>query len=394
MPSTNDAEETPRFERVDWEEVDASGRVLTPARKTFLAGVAVLAVLFVYDRYVGGYHLVGEWDVTILDWLVLLSGVAVVAYGIVPATRRRSLLGRVASRLRARPAALGAGIYLLVFVLVGLVGPLLVSRPGLQFDATYQPPLRFSTTAASQCVGEITGSVFNEVCHGTTTYPLGTDSRGIPLTYLLVSGARVALIITVVGVAVVVPLAAAVGVVAGLRGGVLDDALMGYVDIQLSLPAIVLYFFGYIYLGASLMLLLVTFGLLSWGGIARLVRSETLQRREDGHVLVARSLGASEWYLARRHILPNITNTLVPAVFHVLALLILVEVGVSFLGFKELNTYSWGLSISRGLFGDAWAYEVWWASTIPTLALTATLASLKLLGDGLRDTLDPRQEGS
>ncbi|WP_290810238.1 ABC transporter permease, partial [Halovivax sp.] len=158
---------------------------------------------------------------------------------------------------------------------------------------------------------------------------------------------------------------------------------------------------GYMYWNPSLLLLLVTFGLLSWGGIARLVRSEVLQRREAGYVMVARSLGASRGYVARRHVLPNITNTLVPAVFQLFALLILVEAGVAFLGFQEVYTYSWGLTIAEGvdpgemppvdLHGRPLGpHDVWWVATFPAIALSLTLVAFKLVGDGLRDALDPR----
>lgn len=102
---------------------------------------------------------------------------------------------------------------------------------------------------------------------------------------------------------------------------------------------------------------------------------------------------------AERHIVPNITNTLVPAVFHLLALLVLVEAGVAFLGFHDGELYSWGATIQEGLDPDFAGiglvmepHEVWWISTVPAVVLAATLASLKLIGDGIRDALDPRHE--
>ncbi|MFW6449076.1 MAG: ABC transporter permease, partial [Halobacteriota archaeon] len=246
------------------------------------------------------------------------------------------------------------------------------------------------------------GEGFERHCHGSWDAPIGTNHRGFPMEFLLIEGARVALYVVVIGAAFVIPVAAITGVMAGLRGGLLDDLLMGYVDVQLSIPAILVYFIGYVYWNPSLLLLMATFGLLSWGGIARLVRSEVLQRREDGHVLVARSLGASRLYLARRHILPNVTNTLVPAAFHLLALLVLIEAGIAFLGFHDVMLYSWGSTIAEGINAeiapqllpraDVPAHHIWWVSTFPAIALTLTMVSLKLTGDGLRDALDPRRE--
>ena len=394
-------DETPRFERVDWETVGGQKRCVSAERGTLIAGLLFVFLLFLYDLFLAGVYLVGTWRAEPLDWMILLAVVLLAAYGIVPAIKRRDSVQQVIRRLSSKPATLLAGLYLLLFAFVGALGPLFVSDPGLRFEQAFNPPIGVSTQVTPfDCFGEVTGPPLDQYCHGSLSYPLATNERGHPLGFLLVSGARVALYVTLFTVAFVVPLAAAVGVIAGLRGGLIDSLLMSYVDIQLSIPAIILYFLGYAYWNPSLLLLLVTFGLMSWGGIARLVRSEVLQRREDGHVLVARSLGASRSYIAKRHILPNVTNTLVPAAFHLLAMLILIEAGIAFLGFHELELYSWGSTISESVNAavpgyvhsraEPPAYQIWWVSTLPALALTLTMLSFKLLGDGLRDALDPR----
>lgn len=391
-----------RFEQVDWDAVERSRWNLPPERKALLIGVLVVAALFLYDSRVRSLYWIVGWSVDRIDWVFLLGTVVLVSYVAVPAVRRRESTRRVLSHLRARPATALAGAYLTAFTLVGLLGPAILGTPDIRFDHGIHPPVGFSVTSSIEplnYVGEVTGGPFDSRCHGSWQYPLGTNLRGHPMGHLVVSGARVALYVVVFTAAFVVPLAAVVGVAAGLRGGRLDDALMAYVDAQLCLPAMVLYLVGYMYWNTSLLLLLATFGLLSWGGIARLVRSEVLQRREDGYVLVARSLGASRAYIAKRHILPNVTNTLVPAVFQLLALLVLVEAGVAFLGFHDVQLYSWGSTISESVNAavasplqdraSVPAYRIWWVSTLPALALTATLLSFKLVGDGLRDALDP-----
>ncbi|MFP4529820.1 MAG: ABC transporter permease [Halodesulfurarchaeum sp.] len=389
----------PGFEHVDWKAISRSRRFLTRERVVLLLGVGFLSLLYGYDRIFAGIYTLGSWRVTTLDFVFLLSIVVLVAYGIVPLLERRERVRSIVAGLG--PAATVALGYLVVFVVVGLVGPAIISNPGLRFDHAFQPPVGFtSQVAGPTCLGAVTGGPFTELCHGTWTYPLGTNHRGLPLGFLLVSGARTAVMVLVISLVTVVPIAAAVGLIAGFRGGLVDTVLVSYVDIQLSIPAIVFYFLGYSYWGPSLLLLIVAFGLLSWGGIARLVRSEVIQRREAGHVRIARSLGAPDRYVIRRHVLPNVTNTLVPAVFQVLALLILFEAGVAFLGYHELELYSWGATISEGINAEVAGqmqtraaepgYKLWWVSTWPALALTATLASLKVLGDGLRDELDPR----
>ncbi|MFB6227471.1 MAG: ABC transporter permease, partial [Halobacteriales archaeon] len=284
---------------------------------------------------------------------------------------------------------LGA-VYLTIVVLAGVLEPL-YSEPALAFQHAFHPPVGVTAeVTVSECLGPEGGSILEPTCQGTMDLPLGANQRGHPMGFLLVAGARITLYVLLFTGAFVVPLAAIVGVVAGLRGGRLDDALMGYVDLQLCLPAIVVYIVANAYWHTSLFVLLATFGLLSWGGIARLVRSETLQRREAGHVRVARGFGASWTYIARRHILPNVTNTLLPAAFQLLALLVLVEAGIAYLGFHDIQLYSWGSTMSEGLSAEYSPLDIWWVSTFPAIALVLTVFSLKLVGDGLRDALDPR----
>jgi len=393
-----------RFDRVDWTEIDRSRTLRSTERLVFAAGLCGLLSLFVYDRRYADVYTVGNWRAEPVDWLFLLGVVILVAYGVVPALKRGAAVRRVLGRMASRPLVALALAYLGVFVLVGLIGPFVQGTPRLRFHQAYQPPVGFSTGAfGSECVGRVTGDVFDQQCHGSWEFPLGTNERGHPMGFLLVSGARIALYVTVITLVFVVPVAAAVGVLAGTRGGLVDALLSSYVDVQLSIPAIMLYFVGYTYWGPSLLLLIVAFGLLSWGGIARLVRSEVIQRAGRGHVAVARSLGASERYVARHHILPNVTNTLAPALCQLLALLVLYEAGVAFLGYHELGIYSWGSTIAESVNAEVAsefrpraetpAYRIWWVSALPAAALTLTMLSFKLVGDALRDALDPRGEG-
>jgi len=403
MPSTEDE---PRFEDLDWDEIQRTKRTVTAERGVLAAGVILIAVGVAYQASSAGVSLVGDWRPTPLDWVFLLAATVVVAYGVVPLTKRfRRRRVSLRDLVRRRPAVVLSAAFVGGLLAVGVVGPALGGSPPLRFQHAFHPPVGFASTVPPQeCLGVETGGAFDRVCHGSWEYPLGTNKRGHPLGFLLVEGARTAAHVTVISAAFIIPLAAAVGVVAGIRGGVVDDLLSSYVDVQLCIPALLLYFVGYAYYGPSLLLLLATFGLLSWGGIARLVRSEVIQRREEGYVLVARSLGASGAYVARRHILPNSTNTLVPAMFQLLALFVLIEAGVAFLGFHEIGTYSWGSTISESInaavagqlqeHAEQPAYKIWWVSSLPAAALTATLVAFKTLGDGVRDALDPRGDRS
>ncbi|WP_331235175.1 ABC transporter permease [Natronorarus salvus] len=397
-----------RFERIDWEAIEGRRRPVRPERAVLAVGLFALSAITLYDRYVAGVYLVGTWNVTPVDWLFLLALVVLLAYGVVPAVRNRRAVRRVVRRLRSRPLAATSLSYLGLFILVGLFGPGLVGSPTLDPGVQYLPPVgeTVPASATSDCLGGITGEGFDRICHGSWEHPLGTNHRGHDVVHLLVLGARTALTVSVVAVGLVVPLATLVGVAAATYGGWVDALLMAYVDLQLSVPALVIYFVFMFYLGPSLFLLLVVFGLLSWGGIARLVRSEVLQRREEGYVLVSRGAGASRAYVAKAHLLPNVTNTVVPAVFHLVPVLILTEAGIAFLGFEDARAYSWGETIADGLGQTVSAgspadrfhnlaitpLEVWWVSAIPAALLALTLVAFKLAGDGIRDALDPRGE--
>ena len=400
-PSADDpagSSDTAEFERIDWERVDGSGRRLPAERVALLVGLAALSAVYLYHRASGETYLVARWSVGRADWLLLLAAVVVVAYGAVPLVRDRPGTARLARRLRSRPAtALCLGF--LLGVLATAVYALVTGfQPGLGWEIgtdgpdRFQPPVGFAgpyMETRYDCVGPTTDAVvYERECYGTWTYPLGTDRWGYDVVDLLVVGTRPVLYAAVVTAGLVAPLAVGVGLVAGYYGGLLDDLLMAYVDVQLSVPAVVVYLLVYMYALNSLFVFLVAFGLLSWGGIARIVRSETLQRREEGYVLSARAAGASDAYVLRRHLLPNVSNTAVPAAFHLVAVIVLTEAGLSFLGFHP-SFQSWGMTIAEGLFNGP-ALEVWWNSVLPAAALAATVAALKVAGDGVRDVLDPR----
>lgn len=401
-----------RFEDIDWESVSTSRRLLTAERATLLFGVLLVGLLYLYDRFVAHVYLIKDWRVELLDWVFLVSLTVVLAYGLVPVLKHRESVLETLTRLRSSTLSVLALAYLGLVAFVGLFGSVLNLGPTLNLRYDYNPPVGITVEKSrdhgvvqySECAGPVSGRAFDEVCTGSAEFLLGTNRRGEAVEELLVAGARPALYIVVIGAVFVVPLAVTVGIVAGLRGGLIDKLLMSYVDLQLSLPAILIYFVVFMASGPSLLVLLFAFGLFSWGGIARLVRSEVKQRRERGHVVVARSLGAPERYIAKRHIVPNITNTLVPAVCQLFALFVLYEAGVAFIGFYEASLRSWGTTISESINAevagqmherpDRPATHIWWVSTFPAVALTLTMASFKLLGDGLRDALDPRGEAA
>ena len=397
-------QDTPQFESIDWDNVEGSRRIVTAERALLTLWLAVVAVLYLYDSRIAHVYLVADWSVDRLEWLFLIALGVIVSSLAIPAYRNRDQVRRVAATLWSSWLTRFATGYLGLFVLVGIVAPFVLPDVLLNPGYHYNPPAGLISHAHRGCAGPEEFEGLTRVCRGTLRFPLGTGSLGRRVEHLVIAGTRPALYVLTIGGLLVVPIATVVGVAAGLRGGIIDKLLLTYVDLQLSIPAILIYFVAFLTVarGASLLLFLIAFGLLSWGGLARLIRSEVIQRRGQGHVTVARSLGASESYIAKRHIVPNITNTLLPAIAHVLALLLFYEAGLAFLGFYDVGLQSWGTTIGQSVGSSipsphierpaVAGWQIWWVSTFPALALTLTMLSLKVVGDTLRDALDPRGE--
>jgi len=388
-------EETARFERVEWDHLERPSRWASAESFILLTGMVIVVMLLFRHLRSGQVFLFLRWNVGWEDWLMLVALVLVVAFFVVPMIRDSRRTYRVLRRLHGRWGTLLGLIFFTGIILVGIWALLTGYRALIPWEGgidQLQPPIWATVPMDNphNCVGRFVEEGGTAVCHGTWRYPLGTDSSGYLLTELLVMGTRPVVYATVLTLGLIVPLATVVGVSAGYYGGTLDDILMAYVDIQLSFPAILIYLVFYMFVLDSMAVFLLAFGLLSWGGIARIIRSETLQLREEGHVLAARAVGAPSWYILRHHVVPNVTNSAMPAAFHLIAIIVLTEAGLSFLGFNPIDQ-SWGHTIERG-FTRASPIHHWWIAGFSATALAVTVLSCKLIGDGFRDILDPRGE--
>ncbi|WP_440991124.1 ABC transporter permease [Haloarchaeobius baliensis] len=276
-------------------------------------------------------------------------------------------------------------------VLLAFAGLLVVGIEVLQFvvyDIVKFDPIAGGVSSAS-CppYAEAPGRGTN--CYGTWDYPLGTARYGQGIIPFVFTGMRVSLQVALICSMLIVPLATFVGTVAGYVGGVVDDLLMSYTDIQQTLPAIIVYMITIHVFGRSLFVLVVVFGLFSWAGAARLVRSEVIQRRQEDFVTAARSAGAGHWRIMGRHVLPNVSNTVLTSVTRQIPNLILAEAAIAFLALNNIMLPSWGETISSTL---QFIPDGWWMSTIPVVVLSVTVLSFSVLGDALRDVLDPRSD--
>lgn len=359
------------------------------ARETFLRWRTPLFTLALGLLVLGGVaDATGElgWNLRPLNWLFGAALAALFAYLVAPLVANRALARRYWRAIRGNRLAVASLVYVVGLFAVGTVGPLVVGPPTDNLVHGYQPPAftEVSTFVTSECVGQVTGTE----CGGTLRYPLGTSARGQDLVTLLVAGARVAVQVALVASMLAVPIGVGVGLLAGYRGGTLDDALMRYVDVQTAIPAFLVYLVVATVHGRSLLLLVLAFGLLNWGGVARLVRSETRQLRDASFVDATTVAGGGPLYTVRRTLLPNVTNAVVISVTREASMLVLLEAALAFMKLSEVRTGSWGETIAHGLNGLFFPVT-WWISTVPVVALTVTVLAFSVLGDALRDALAP-----
>jgi len=223
---------------------------------------------------------------------------------------------------------------------------------------------------------------------GALAHLFGTDQLGRDVLSRLMYGARVSIAIGVMAVLVSGVLGVAAGVTAGFYGGIVDELLMRLADLRLALPFVLLVISVIAVFGPSFTNLIVILGLTGWVPYAKIVRAEALSMREREFIVAARAVGASNTRLMFRHILPNTVAAAIVIGSLELANIIVVEASLSFLGLGvQAPTPSWG-----NMLGEARDYLMsnFWLATLPGIAISVTAISVNLIGDWLRDVLDPR----
>jgi peptide/nickel transport system permease protein len=223
---------------------------------------------------------------------------------------------------------------------------------------------------------------------GVETYWLGTDHFGRDILSRIIYGARVSLVVALIGVCAAGSIGSVLGILAGYKGGSVDTIISRSVDVMLGFPTILLGLVLAIVIGASLFNVAIIVILVYWARYARQARGETLRIREMDYVTLARTSGCSDLTIMMRHILPNVANSLVVLATFNAGTVITLEATLSFLGAGiPPPTPSWGTMCSDG---RGMLIEAWWVSFMPGLAITSVVLSGNLLGDWLRDKLDPK----
>jgi len=287
------------------------------------------------------------------------------------AALERTVPRRALRELRRNRGALAGLVILLAVIVSAAAAPWLAPfDPTLQdvIDQRLRPPLWESE------LGEV--------------HWLGTDHLGRDILSRIIYGARISLAVGFGAVALSGTLGLAVGLVAGYHGGWPDDLFMRLGDIQLAFPLVLLAIALVAVIGPSLIVLIFVLGITSWVNYARVVRAEVLSLREREYVEAVLALGGGTWRVLTRHLLPNVLTPAVVMATLDVARMIIFESALSFLGLGvQPPTPAWGSMLADG---RQFLVTAWWPATLPGLAIMLTVLGINLLGDGLRDALDPK----
>jgi len=286
-----------------------------------------------------------------------------------------------------------------------------------QLNQSELPPIGFTqteeTTTSELVDGEIQTVTKNTTIAADPAHPLGTDGLGRDMLSRVIYGARTSLLVGILGTLLAALIGVPVGLFAGYHGGNVDDGLMRFADVSLAFPSLVLAIaliglWGraavpvpdpFVVAGlapgmpATFVLpgtVVLVVGIVNWVWFARVARGEALSLRSQEYVKAARALGASDGRIIRTHVFPNAITPIIVLGTVQIAAIILLESSLSFLGFSG-TTLSWGFDIAQGR--NYVSSGQWWIAGMPGLAIMLSVVGINLLGDWLRDALDPGIEG-
>lgn len=225
---------------------------------------------------------------------------------------------------------------------------------------------------------------------GSRDYLLGTDPVGRDVLSRLIHGSRYSLAIAVACIAVYGTIGVTMGLLSGFFGGKVDMAIMRLCDLWMSMPAIILAIILVASMGPSALTVVVVVGIAGWPGYARIVRGECMSVRQNDYIRLAKVAGCSNLRIMLSHIFPNIANTLIVLVTLDIGQMIILTATLSFLGLgTQPPSPDWGLMLNEG---RQYISQEWWLVTFPAIAILLAVLGFNLVGDWLREVLDPKQK--
>ncbi|HEX4699093.1 MAG TPA: ABC transporter permease [Actinomycetes bacterium] len=281
--------------------------------------------------------------------------------------RRRAALGRFWSAYRRQRAGVVGLVVFALFLGLALAAPLLFSHDELE-------------------VTKATGQVLAPPSAG---FPLGTDESGRSVLALVVWGARVSLLVGVAATVISMAIGTLVGVASGHFGGVTGGILERATDWFLVIPFLPLAIALATVLGSSLLNVIIVIGVTSWPGTARLVRAQTLAVESRPYLERARVLGGGHWHQMSRHVLPNVMPLVLANTTLTVAIAILSETTLSFLGLGDPFRVSWGTMLENAFAAGAISAGAWWYLLPPGIAVVIVVLAFTLIGRAMENVLDP-----
>jgi peptide/nickel transport system permease protein len=279
---------------------------------------------------------------------------------------------RVVRKLVAHRAAMLGGVIISLVILASVFAPWVAPTDPLALDPGRRllPPVWMKG--------------------GTWAYPLGTDHVGRDLLSRLIYGSRISMLVGISAVTISATIGVVLGLISGFYGGPIERVILWMADVQIAFPFYLLVISIVAAVGTGFGTIIIVFGVAGWVIYARLVRGTVLSLRRREFVEAAQALGGSSVRIVVRHVLPNVLTPVIILATLRVASVIVWESGLSFLGLSvPPPTPTWGRMLSDG---RAYLANAWWTATFPGLAIMVTVLGVNMLGDGLRDALDPRLE--
>lgn len=285
--------------------------------------------------------------------------------------RQRAAAARVWRQFRASRSGLAGLVVLVAVVVLALLAPVLASSGGLDVTRAagrpFQPP--------------------------SWHYPLGTDEAGRSVLTLTLWGARISLLVGLLATLLSMLIGTVVGIAAGYFGGWLEAVLMRLTDWFLVIPFLPLAIVLATILGPSLLNIALVIGVTSWPGTARIIRAQTLSVKQRPYIERSRALGAGHWHVVSRHILPNVFPLIFANTTLTVAIAILSETTLSFLGLGDPLRVSWGSMLESAFANGAASIGAWWYLLPPGVGIVVVVLAFTLVGQALESVLNPRLRG-